>query len=160
MKKHLLKEVVNFWWRNQDCLSIAAELWEKFNTRVFLNIYFRIPSPPAYHKNGRFCNTPPFCFFKEKYLLKEVADFKWCDQDCTSIAAELCEEFNKKFLLNIYFRTPFSSSRKKAHFYDMWPFCFLIKKKTRERWSNLSYCKCVFFSLLSAPFLRRKCLFW
>ena len=40
------------------------------------------------------------------YLLKEVVDFTWSDQDCASIAEELCEEFNPKVLLSIYFSIP------------------------------------------------------
>ena len=44
MEKYLMKEVVNFRWHNQDCASIAANLCEEFNTKVLLNIYFRIPS--------------------------------------------------------------------------------------------------------------------
>ena len=42
MKKQLLKEVVGFWRREQDSVSIAAELYEEFNTGVLLNIYFNI----------------------------------------------------------------------------------------------------------------------
>ena len=52
----------------------------------------------SYRKNGSFYDALPFCFFIEKYLLKEVVDFRWHDQDCASIAAELCEEFNAKVL--------------------------------------------------------------
>ena len=35
-------EVVDFWWHDQNCVSIAAELCEEFHPRVLLNIYFRI----------------------------------------------------------------------------------------------------------------------
>ena len=63
MQKDLLKEVVGFWWRDQDSVSITAELWEEFNTRVLLNIYFSIPPPSSYHENGQFYDTPQFCFF-------------------------------------------------------------------------------------------------
>ena len=41
--KVLMKELVCFWSCNQDFASIATELYEKFNRRVLLNIYFRIP---------------------------------------------------------------------------------------------------------------------
>ena len=73
----------SFWWHDQDCVWIAAELCEKFNTRVLLNIYFRIPLPlSSYRENDQFYDTPPFYFFMEKYLLKEVADFRLHEQDC------------------------------------------------------------------------------
>ena len=76
MEKHLLKEVLGFWWRDDDNVSIAAELCDEFNTRVLLNIYFSTP-PPSYQENGRFYDTPSFCFLMEKYLLKEEVDFRW-----------------------------------------------------------------------------------
>ena len=43
MEKYLLKEVIGFRWRDEDSVSIAAELLEEFNTRALLNIYFSIP---------------------------------------------------------------------------------------------------------------------
>ena len=53
MEKHLIKEVNNFWCHNYDCASTAAHSSEKFNTRMFLNIYFKtVPSPS--HKNTLF----------------------------------------------------------------------------------------------------------
>ena len=108
---------------------IAVELCEEFNTKVLLNIYFRIPSP-SYHENRRFNAPPPFCFFIEKYLLKEVVDFKWRDQDCACSAAELCEEFNTKVLLNTYCRIPLlpSLAVKTSNFTTYGHFVSLIKK--------------------------------
>ena len=42
----------------------------------------------------------------KKDWLKKLVCFWWCNQDCVSIATELCEEFNRRVLLNIYFRIP------------------------------------------------------
>ena len=44
MEKHLIKEVNNFWCRDCDCASTVIHSFEKFNTRMFLNIYFKIVS--------------------------------------------------------------------------------------------------------------------
>ena len=43
MEKYLL--AVDFRWHNQDCVSIAAEFFEEFNTKVLLSIYISIPPP-------------------------------------------------------------------------------------------------------------------
>ena len=48
-----MKEVVDLRWCNQDCVLIAAELYEEFNTKVHLNIYFRIPHH-SYREDCRF----------------------------------------------------------------------------------------------------------
>ena len=69
----------------------------------------------------------------EKYLLKEVVDFRWCDQDCASNAAEIFEEFNTRVLLNIYFRNPPFFSVKTAEFIKHYHFVSQLKKKIKER---------------------------
>ena len=43
MEKHLIKEVNNFWCCDRDWASTATH-FEKFNRRMFLNIYFKIVS--------------------------------------------------------------------------------------------------------------------
>ena len=44
----------------------------------------------------------PFCFFfMEKYLLKEMVNFRCRNQICALITVELCEEFKTRVLLNI-----------------------------------------------------------
>ena len=42
MEKHLIKEVNNLWCRDHDSVSTATCSSEKFNSRMFLNIYFKI----------------------------------------------------------------------------------------------------------------------
>ena len=66
-KKHLLKEMISFWWHDQDCVSIASVLHGEFNIRVLLNIYFKTSSPThtSSCKNGQFYSKPPFCFWKK-----------------------------------------------------------------------------------------------
>ena len=71
---------------------------------MLLYIYFKTVPPPR--KNVEFGLQLPFYFFMEKHLLKVVVVFSLSDQDCVSIASELCKEFNTRFLLNIYFRIP------------------------------------------------------
>ena len=47
-KSICLKEVVGFWWRDPDCVSIVTELCDKFITRVLLNIFWEFPPPPFF----------------------------------------------------------------------------------------------------------------
>ena len=42
MEKHLIKELNNFWCHDRDCASTVPHSSGKFNTIMFLNIYFKI----------------------------------------------------------------------------------------------------------------------
>ena len=150
MKKYWLKELVCFGWRNQYCVSIAPELCEVFNRRVLLNIFYRI-FPTSYREKGRFHDTPLFCFFMEKHLQKKMLGFWWCDHDYASITAELCEEFNARVLLNIFF-TEFlpTSSRERGPILWHTAILFLHGKAFTERcvrflmvrsWLWVDYCR-------------------
>ena len=59
-----------FWWLDQDCALIAAELCVEFNTRILLNIYFRFSPHPLPLKIADF-NTTLFCFLIKK-IMREV----------------------------------------------------------------------------------------
>ena len=61
-KFNSVKEVVGFWWYNQDFVPIVAELCNEFNTtRLLLKIYFGIPPPHLlYVKTTDFTTR---CFF-------------------------------------------------------------------------------------------------
>ena len=61
--KYLLKEVVDIRWCDLDCVSIAPELCEEFNTRV--NIYTR-PPPNLPVK------TADFTTYSQEKLTREV----------------------------------------------------------------------------------------
>ena len=110
-------------------MSNSAELCEEFNTKVLLNIYFRNCLPPSYRENGRFYHRPPFCFFMQKYLLKEVMDFSWRDQDCALIAAELGEEFNTKVPFKHLFQNSSPPLSLKTSDFKTHGHLFLDKKK-------------------------------
>ena len=79
------------------CIDCYRIMWGVQQKGSLKNLF---QNSPSYHEKGRFYDTPPFCFFMEKYLLKEVVDFRWRDQEYASIVVELCEEFNTKVLLN------------------------------------------------------------
>ena len=99
-------------------------------------------------ENSRFYGKPPFCFFKEKHILKEVLGFWWLNQDCASTSAELCKEFNTRVFLNNYFITPLFLIQTDVfmanHHFVSW-----FGKK--QRWSSFEYCNCVPF-LINAPY--------
>ena len=128
IEKHLKKEVNNFWYHN--CASTAAHSSEKCNTRMFLNNYFKIV-PPFQQKRLILLPTA-ILIFHVKVLTERVGVllmalsglyidsyrefnktftersvwFLMVWSDCASIAAKLCEDFNTRVLLNIYFKVP------------------------------------------------------
>ena len=68
MEKHLIKEVNNFWCR--DRVSTAAYSSEKFNTRMFLNIYFKIV--PLLPQKRLISPLIAILFLHEKVLTERV----------------------------------------------------------------------------------------
>ena len=76
MEKYLLKEV-------DGVIRIVHRLLQYYlknlTQRFFWTFISESSPPPSYRKNGWFYDTPPFCFFMEKYLLKEVVDFRCHD---------------------------------------------------------------------------------
>ena len=70
LEKHLIKEVNNFWCRDRDCASTATHSSEKFNTRMFLNIYFKIA--PLLPQKCLIWPLTAISFLHEKVLTERV----------------------------------------------------------------------------------------
>ena len=72
MEKHLIKEMNNFWYSDHDCASTVAHSSEKFNTRMFLNNYFKIPPSPSRNKRLISPSTATILFLHGKVLTGRV----------------------------------------------------------------------------------------
>ena len=69
-EKHLIKGVINFWCRDRDCASTATHSPEKFNTRMFLNIYFKIV--PLLPQKCLISPLTAILFLHEKVLIERI----------------------------------------------------------------------------------------
>ena len=130
MEKHLIKEVNNFWCCDCDCASTATRSSEKFNTRMFLNSYFKIV--PLFPQKRLISPLTAILFLHEKVLTERVGMFWWRNHNCVSIVTELCEEFNRNVLLNIFSEFLPTSSCENGLFYDTLPFCFFMEDERRN----------------------------
>ena len=70
MEKHLVKEVISFWWLNQDNVSIARELYKEFNTRVLFNIYCSIPPFPLTMETADFMTLAMLFYYRKVFIEK------------------------------------------------------------------------------------------
>ena len=94
-------------------------------------------------------------FLHKKAFTERGVLFLMTLSDCASIAAELCEIFKKRVLLNIYYRipSPFSMMTATILLLDN-------KEKKWERWPNLSFCDFGLFSYKMLFFLVVSAFFW
>ena len=89
------------------CFSSCTFIWKLQHKNVLMNLFQNCPPPPTktlnLASNCHFVSSWKSIYWK-KYWLKELVCFWWRNQDCVSIATELCEEFKRRVLLSIFYR--------------------------------------------------------
>ena len=147
MKKYWLKELVCFWWRNHDCVSIVTELCEEFSRRVLLNIFYRISPhffpwkrPILWHTAILFLHGKAFTERGVRFLMVQLG---LC-VDCYRIMRGIQQKgFLKHFLQN--FSPPLPV--KTADFMTL-PFCFFMGKHLQKEVFDFWWCNRIVHWLL------------
>ena len=123
----------NFWCPDPDCGSTASHSSEKFNTRMFLNIYFKIV--PLLPQKRLISPPTAILFLYEKVLTERIGMLLMAQSGMCVDCYRIMWRIQQKGSLKHIFQNSFPSLPVKMAIFNTTPFCLLINKR-KIKWNE------------------------